>query len=872
MNAEQGRRRVHREARNHQHQRPGQARAGRGPRQGQPAAPAANEPEINPDPEPIVPDLEPMRFVQHARTGLCWDGTNLGIKPVELMFEWQPAHPIRGNNPYWDDPTKKHTGMCADQPIQTLIVESYIYDSEVVPQSTFDVFMPALTLLSKEYSIGERGLDLVVKSGVALLVKRFPLVYDSHPALLSMTVEFYAARGSHTARQSKNGLMTIATHNGKELLDTRYESVNINEALIDRDIVGVRRVEAIDCDLEHDWLHRTDFEATMTGAWYQDEGGYYRLPDSAGKGHFDTVYFTLRGDRVFNTYDNSPINLTLGLKRILGARPSEASYRVHSYHALRAVGDALHRDLQALREGKLSIGRSVRKAFAALRHYDLLEPQLLITGDVDAMYKHLGQSTAAFLQDVNYTTIRRMLDVTLTAGRWSYYSLACSALETLPTWDLRHRCGAIAHAKRALREQYVNGVVVHESSDLMVRRLEAKVKRELGKPPQQINGEVVAGKVPRLYVGYGAGCMTANELPEMMKKCYCRDYITYVNGVTITISILGKPTTNALTDCFRNVLSATHTPNTIRWCIFSDDQIVGGMVNDNSFLVNADISSNDSSQSFYAFGVLDAMGMQLDPLTGGNLGAQCTLPVVVTNPDNVLDRLELKFKVQLEGSGTTGTKVLNDSGSYGIAACATWLLATNGVASVADVELAIRDGGLAVGHVLTTEWCGSLNSVVPSKCQFLKHSPEATDQGWVAVQNLGPLLRSLGRVSQIMTPKQLGVSASEFRGMSDDQRCDRYFGAVIAGHVHDLPNPLIQALRRRFPAPAGTVPIYVGNNHNVVEATASSATLAPHSFCERYDTDPEELAALAYRLETLVCGQVVHDDLLTKIYKVDYGL
>lgn len=870
--------RMHKEAKNNLHKRSGQARAsnrgspsnmcggGAGPvhediddsddhlphrrvhRQPRAAVP---EPDEKQDDKPY----EPIRFVNDPEHDLSWDGQSLDLRGPSNLYA---GSPVRGNSPYMDDPKGKYTGTLADYPFSPVVVPHYSYDLHKMPLMEFRVFRPAYSYLLKELPPSARGLTLAKKTGLAMLMKRFPDVEVKFPIFLSEALKAYVCYCTYKIRKFEYETTSVYTSDGCEMFNTRWDPINGDDPFVAENIGIIRVINSIECALPFNWAMRRDFRAVPSGDWFQDANGYWQLPNTPGKGHFRTVYFQVRGDRDFVVYDNSANNLCHGLKRLIGARPGETAYRYNSLRALRSIADVMATSPCTDWCGLRAMNDNIRRYTAALPDPIDLQPEQFGPHE-GAMYDHLGLCMAEIVQHVSYPAIRHLVDKGLTGLRWGFLTFVDQLQSVMPTIDTRQANAERAHVKRQLRLQYVNGTLIHTQDDLMVRKQEVLLKTlENAKP----------GKPPRLVVSYGAGCMTANELPEMIKKCMARTSTYVVNGVTIYITVVGVPRTSVISDCFSSCIRSTGMHQTIAWCIFSDDQIVGGNVGGNSFLVNADISSNDTAQSAFTFGCYDAMASQLDPMTGGNMGAQCRLPLIVTDPTNTNNKLRIDVDGGLMGSGNGGTTGMNNTGSVGIAISATFLMAMESPTTEATVESCIRRGGLAVGHSLTTEWCGGLNDIRIEKCQFLKHSPCYTNDGEiVAVQNLGPMLRSFGQIDGIMTHQQLGVAASEFRGMTQPQRMEHYFSGVVSGYVHTPSHQIIDAMRHRFPPRGLTIA-----NTSVVDRESISSELSEMAFCERYDAIPSEFRVLGAQIANLKCGDCIVSDLATRIFKIDYGL
>jgi hypothetical protein len=337
---------------------------------------------------------------------------------------------------------------------------------------------------------------------------------------------------------------------------------------------------------------------------------------------------------------------------------------------------------------------------------------------------------------------------------------------------------------------------------------------------------------------------------------------------------MAKPKNTTLSAMFTNLVEATHLTNVVWWIIFSDDQICGGNVGDRSFAFNADISSNDSAQDVFSFSVTAACLAQFNKARALGLIGQCLAPIRVCDPCNPALGFLLSFEGPFEGSGTVLTTILNHIGSFGVAWSALYHLAqyAGGGLDEAAIRDSVRYGGACVGHELTVEMCGDVDSVVVEKLQFLKHSPVwcPASMSWQAMQNLGTVLRSLGLVEQDLTYQKVGLTSREFEQLSAEQRCDLFLGHVVAGFCHMPNGPCVDGLRARFPAPVSGQ--LTEEKVRIIEDDAAPFTVDPLSICKRYDLDLETLMDLDNRIRSMTVGEVVYHRALTAIYNTDYGL
>jgi hypothetical protein len=240
------------------------------------------------------------------------------------------------------------------------------------------------------------------------------------------------------------------------------------------------------------------------------------LWESIPPNKFRTAYtnFVGLGTPEFIEYAGNAQNLTSGLKRLLAARPGEEHYRWHAnefstrlfaYERSCAFPIVDSKTLTAI-EGALD-GREYADEYVD----PPAENPVLLNEDVirDQCFDFMVRQAHLTLEKVRRTTIEAAVDSLKNSAHWLYYQGFDTYLSLMEPILGRQNAADIQHVKRKLRQAYVKGVEVHDTENIMVRRLNAAVKRELAK----------YGKAARLYVSYDAGCMYANELPEYVKMC-----------------------------------------------------------------------------------------------------------------------------------------------------------------------------------------------------------------------------------------------------------------------------------------------------------------------------------------------------------------
>lgn len=685
---------------------------------------------------------------------------------------------------------------------------------------------------------------------------------------------------------------------------------------VQTDFTGQYREDGVECVLPDDYAFKRTYDVRGFGCTVDVENQVYPVfdtqkpPDGLAK-YYRTVFCSFQGHcEPFLLYDVSANNATKAVKRLLAARDREPEYYVAQASVLRAISDKyiLKEVLDTLRirvEHDVAANRShyVIGGPRANHHLDWVELERPERKPFRVAAKHL---TARCNRTYVTRFVERMLALTpvgafgdlgravqahvAVAGanvrewaHWDYYAGFCNYLEYLETDVGRLTNADIDHVKKALRWAYVTNVVFHHDDDIMVERLNGAVKRELAK----------YGKVPRIYVSYQAGCMYANEIPELVKVALDAPFHyragELVPDLAVRIHIMAKPKDDSLSVCFSQLMEATLMEDTLVVVIYSDDSVYAGRVRGVSFGFNVDISSCDASNNSLVFALAGTCLAGFSKRRACGLLKQCMLPITIRNPNNPSEKLVVDFHSAFEGSGTVLTTVLNHVASYLIAVGVAIQL-SSGLAP----EPAIEAGAAMVGHKVTCEsWCDD-GAPVFEKIQFLKHSPVLSTTGeWVPTLNFGCVLRSLGSIEGDLEPKHFGVTPSEFRAIPIQDRMDRFLGGVIKGLVHEPESRVMCALRSRFVdrgettldirrgvlEVSGSVPssryersAFLGIGDAMRMKDRSKSVLCEESLCRRYDIAQGDIDELVGHILEMKLGSVSVTAAATNFYRVDYGV
>lgn len=478
----------------------------------------------------------------------------------------------------------------------------------------------------------------------------------------------------------------------------------------------------------------------------------------------------------------------------------------------------------------------------------------------DHVRRVIAMSVARVVDGCNRSTVQKWLDSVRTTGSWVYNKVWAEFLTLFYPFLSRDQCAMIKHVKQRLRRTYVNGVRLHYDDDLMVKELDACVKREIAK----------AGKKPRFVAAYGAGCMYSNELPELVKICMDGEHTFIIpplhdggTEVTLTVHIMAKPRAETLSTMFRQLHDARNTPNTVYAMIFSDDAVYSGNVNGEPFMFNADVSSNDSSQDTPAFlAVALALG-RFSKKRAKGLVKQCMLPIRVRDKEGGDGSFAIKFAGPFEGSGTVLTTILNHFGSLMIAVGYAALRATG-----FDVETSLREGAGLVGHTMTMDVCSGMSDVL-----FLKRYPVLCGDQWVPQIAGGTLLKRFGSVEGDLTHQQLGLSPAEFDPLQHPERFQRHQAGIMLGWKHEPSNPLMKAMREKFVSDAPCVEVLHDSlTHVFVDTLDHAGVDGGAAFRERYNLDEQEIIVLQESINLWSVGVTSTCSAVRKIMKKDYDM
>lgn len=826
--------------------------------------------------EEVVPEI--IKTYAHICDGtepFYYNGTTYSEGPMAGWTVLPPgSYKVTKSGPGWAEFTEGKGNMHPLDSVTGLFrIGAYMTTNEfgnqvMIPESTFIAIRPMLSELRKKLSgTYSEHLSKAMQAYRAQL--NLPQFCEQ---LASSTVEFHKSYLIYTQIMCSQPNVTAVQSNGMPI--TTFTPVDSFCGLLGVDVHTDGKFSQIPeetCLLLDDYDVRDDVIITACG------GAEFRRRDGVDKAtfptHRDVTSHRTQMCRLiglglppFVEYGNTAVNISKGLRRLIKARPEESLFRQRNFHVSRLYT----KYIQGLPDGKVKLRPHVESMFHRLRagrRFGDVDgdcpylPQPYISG-VNATMGLTRERIALMDQDVvphlfsyvrqnKRSTIETIMDPMRDAIHWTYYQGFIKALEIGYHFYGREFCASIPHVKEKLRASYVKGVLIHESENIMVRRLNACVKKELAK----------YNKAPRLFVSYDAGCMYANELPEYMKICIDGLYYYRMGGVDITFHVMAKPKSDSLTRIFNELVKTFQRPNSIFVAIYSDDMCMSVNTPLFKFMANVDISSNDSNQDVLQFLlVFHALSRFSIPLAEG-LIKQCLQKIRVANPHESSEYLDLEFLGPFQGSGTTLTTILNHTGNKVNCLYMCWLLVNAPDGS--SPEDCIILGAFFGGHSVTVSMCDS-----PHELQFLKRSPFNQDGKWYPYTNYGCIFRSFGTVDGDLTHDKLGVTTSEFRCMDNKTRMDRFLSGVVAGLCHEPDSRIMTALRTRFPSSTGRCGDFVkfgGEDYDV-----SSTYISDEDLRARYDITSNDIDELVDQISHLQPGVVLSSRACARFYQVDY--
>lgn len=786
-------------------------------------------------------------------------------------------------------------------------IPAYTTYTESFPSASYLVFYPLLRLLQKQLA-GKQSLNTPYACS-SLAQKMFPRIPVTET---SETIKYFLHLNEYTNSQVLRGNNLIRRMLGAPVDPVVLMANQVMELQHVRGELPIAprefvRAPAAQCEAPFDFLLRTDFlvQSSKGTSWdgleretptVVDNGYFHFNTPEARARWYRTQFFTFNGldQPPFVHYDNTGHNAACGLKRLVGARADQQALQAAQQNLIPVLLDVLAEGCSCQLPDTIGNLKAMLKVLSTSpdgvtsRYNRVLAPTAQLADPIaavlvlpvacqaygvplfDCAQREVARLHSKMIQSTCRSTMQRILDHTLDTGaivKDYIYDTPFKALNEYFSPDQqRHMNAEIPHNRREMRRQYVRGVLTHLDEDIMVRRLDACVKNETAK----------YGKASRLYVAYGAGAMYANDLPDYLKKCISGWYdLGTINGLTGSVCLVATSKRSELSALFAKTFAALSLPNSYLAIAWSDDMDELANLGGQIYGANSDVESNDSSNGAYPFAVYGTCVANFNVLRAGGILRQCMEPVSLRNPSNNDEHVKICFVGPIQGSGTTATSGLNNINSAGTCV-ATFVYLAHSPWDRQGFQHAIAAGAAACGHTKSVEWCERDGVFSTPRVQFLKHSPlmcyRGAESRTIMVQNLGCILRNFGKVDGDLTAAMVGVTPLQFStGMSDDERADRFFSAVIEGHKNSPTCPILKALRSRFCYKSATE---LPKKFRSIEDDddLSDWTVATEELLERYGMEESELAELVDLISRTRVGYAYTCRALSKIYSVDYGV
>jgi len=779
---------------------------------------------------------------------------------------------------------------------RTFLARYRWYDDERVvidePDKHYFVYLPLLQKLQEK--IPSVLLDVHTVNAVTALAVNQCKALKMFDCLRDSTVRYFLDRSHRFHVQLSNSLVIArkATKNGAFVgICDNAQYATVPQLAGRQDVMNpLTVVNAVRAD--NDYLLRKDFVIRNVHRYNHDQALHEHIP-----GEYNFVEDGQRGSkaqlvefvgwrhpidgkvrhitRMCDLHCNTTTQFAetgsvymAALKRLIGCDEDEETYRANNFVAatmLKRAHSSNTSEAKNIRDSKVYARLTMDTWKRAHDDHDfLMELNRSYTDANDELHIHEGVmcSLSNFIKDkVSVGRMQNLIDTVYTGAHWAYHGAWKAFITRLPKFIRRHWVAEIIHSKRELRRRYVNGKKWSPDSDIFVRLLKAQIKRETAK----------AGKDPRLFVTYDAGCMYANDIPVYYKHCmHGQHYFevrTEKGHFTCSVTIFAIPSSPELVEIFDRLYKARGTDHHMECVIFSDDQVVffeGRMY-------EVDVSSNDSRQGLCTFYATYLALREFCGEEAEGLMEQCMLPIRATNPAHPEEFFDIQFSCPFEGSGSVLTTVLNHTGSLInlLYTFHVWAYGYGAKLDMVEYEThCIRKGALLNGHKVTVKYCEMFEQVT-----FLKHYGTMTPDGMIVSLCFGSVLKNFGAVNDDLVALMLGVSDVQFNSMPWSERMDRFLGSVILGLKNEPTYEALTVLRTRFPGTHSVKGEAINGSRKMLESggeLVNFQTNVDQGFLNRYGLTRAEVLEFVHEVGHLRVGQFIPTRLGRRVMHVDY--
>lgn len=593
----------------------------------------------------------------------------------------------------------------------------------------------------------------------------------------------------------------------------------------------------------------------------------YNGPPKAAKLYCTTLlgFNTSNPAKALQMFDRQEGNLALGLKRLL-AKGVDHDLRFNNQIALLFDDRMLPVHPDSLWEGT-GFHYEIDRKTATVKVFKT-QGEVLLQTVVFTKYRNQGREALEMVRN-RYNSIctwdyleKMILLLYADVKNWCYWAVYSVVVAMCEPFVSRNMNANMVHAKKSLRQEYVlrNELGISASypseSTVKLKIEEAKLK------PDDLK--------PRLFVSYGAACMEWNESAEFLKIISDGFHSTVMShGWVHHHIIVAKPKDDAASVWMRAALEKLKVPRTIVTMTFSDDGLIMWCDSHNLLTIaESDISGSDSSIGlvFWYELAMNLRFVEVDwnkPVRALSKIKQAMRPMTVPTAQGCL---KINLSSVLLGSGHDWTTVANNYyNQVGCVSMAITIADYDGKVTAQQLEESAVWVGMRLEiKMMVVDGVGRL-----SKCTFLKCFPMTVEGKIYFVKCLGTIFRRFGSVVGDITNLTIGVTPAQFKGLSPEERANRYLANIVAGLVNEPSNSVIDALRVRFPNGVAQVDTsaqgwdprmrsavgLIGNDNDIID---------------RYELTPDELDEFVQLILTIRLGQCVSCPALDKILAKDY--
>jgi len=377
----------------------------------------------------------------------------------------------------------------------------------------------------------------------------------------------------------------------------------------------------------------------------------------------------------------------------------------------------------------------------------------------------------------------------------------------------------------------------------IIKRATAKIKTfEWAKP----------GKLPRQIVDLSAiGSLIAGWVIAYIKDVFAYQPYLYCGGIC---EFVKAPSVSVLRSVFQTAISPTHW---LHFWLHSDDAFISLSLNGNTYFVEMDISSCDTSHTEVLFECV--LAILPDSFIKELISAvvqQCIVPLTTTNPQAKWEKVTITPNTYVLYSGSTLTTLINNLANYliftSIALCHDQLE----TAGRDDICAIITRAARRAGYIVTVDIFENIQ-----ECTFLKHASTAGGEPWLVAG-------VFQRISGVCRGDLPGTGPLEERALirqRDLVACMQHAGDTSV-------NKLLRAIY-----PCGKV---VSTGSYMLDALNTtpppwftpSREISDFDFCTRYNASPGQLDEHLEVISQMSYGNVVNTQLSRLIFAKDYSI